>query len=416
MATVSKYQTASGATLYRVRYRKPDNRQTDKRGFKTKRDAEAFANTVEVKKLTGEFIPETAGRIKVSELAPDWLTRKEQATAPSNYRMIESAWRVHVKPEWGHWQVAKIDVLDIESWVAQMVRDGKGATTVLRAHGVLSGILQDAVRSKPKRLASNPAAGIAGLPNKVTRRHVYLMADDVHRLAAESGEHRPLVYVLALCGLRWGEAIALRVRDVEFLKRRLVVADNAVQLGVEHAVGQTKGRKVRSIPVPAFVLDEIAPLCADKAPGDLVFPGPDGKYLPRPKSTRGWFSGAVSRANVQRITPHDLRHTAASLAISAGVNVLALQRMLGHKSAKVTLDTYADLFDTDLDAGCDHSCTSRIHLRVCAKRGHRVGRALRSKRKSSPSPAWTGSGLWRWRRDLNPRWGVTPHTLSRRAP
>jgi integrase len=53
---------------------------------------------------------------------------------------------------------------------------------------------------------------------------------------------------------------------------------------------------------------------------------------------------------VQAITPHDLRHTCASLAVSAGVNVLALSRMLGHTSAKVTLDTYADLFDTDLDA------------------------------------------------------------------
>lgn len=348
MATISKYQTSSGATLYRVRYRTPDHRQTDKRGFKTKRDAEAFANTVEVRKLTGEFIPETAGRVTVAELAPDWLTRKEQATAASNYRMIESAWRVHVRPKWGRWQVAKITVPDIESWIAQMVRDGRGATTVLRAHGVLSGILSDAV--KARRLAVNPARGIDGLPRKTTRRHIYLSADDVHRLAAESGQHRPLVYVLAFCGLRWGEAIALRVRDVEFLKRRLVVADNAVQLGVEHAVGQTKGRKVRSVPVPSFVLDELAPLCADKGPGDLVFPGPDGKYLPRPKSTRGWFEGAVSRAKVQAITPHDLRHTAASLAISAGVNVLALQRMLGHKSAKVTLDTYADLFDTDLDA------------------------------------------------------------------
>ena len=53
---------------------------------------------------------------------------------------------------------------------------------------------------------------------------------------------------------------------------------------------------------------------------------------------------------MQKITPHDLRHTCASLAVSAGVNVLALQRMLGHTSAKVTLDTYADLFDDDLDA------------------------------------------------------------------
>ena len=50
------------------------------------------------------------------------------------------------------------------------------------------------------------------------------------------------------------------------------------------------------------------------------------------------------------MTPHDLRHTCASLAVAAGVNVLALQRMLGHTSAKMTLDTYADLFDDDLDA------------------------------------------------------------------
>lgn len=50
-----------------------------------------------------------------------------------------------------------------------------------------------------------------------------------------------------------------------------------------------------------------------------------------------------------RLTPHELRHTAASLAISAGANVKAVQRMLGHASAAMTLDTYADLFDDDLD-------------------------------------------------------------------
>lgn len=53
---------------------------------------------------------------------------------------------------------------------------------------------------------------------------------------------------------------------------------------------------------------------------------------------------------VQKVTPHDLRHTCASLAVSAGVNVLALARMLGHKDPSVTLRVYADLFDDDLDA------------------------------------------------------------------
>ena len=65
----------------------------------------------------------------------------------------------------------------------------------------------------------------------------------MHRLASEAGQHRALVLTLAFCGIRWGEAIALRVRDIEFLKRRLVVSENAVQLGVNHAVGTTKGGK-----------------------------------------------------------------------------------------------------------------------------------------------------------------------------
>jgi integrase len=346
LATISKYETASGATLWRVRYRTPDRGETQKRGFKTKRDADIFAASVEVSKLKGEYMVPSLGRATVSELAPDWLARK-RSKAPSHYRMLESAWRVHVQPRWGAVRVVDVGTIGVEDWIAAMLDKGSGATTVLRAYGVLSGILADAV--KAKRIAVNPAKGVENLPRKVSRRHVYLSADDVHRLADECGEHRALVLLLAYCGLRWGEAIGLRVRDVEFLRRRLTVSENAVQLGTRHAVGPTKGRQARSVPVPQFVLDELSVQCAGKASGDLLFSGRGG-YLQRPKSSTGWFQAAVKKAKVQAITPHDLRHTCASLSVSAGVNVLALQRMLGHKSAKVTLDTYADLFDDDLDA------------------------------------------------------------------
>ena len=62
---IERYQTASGATLYRVRYRAPDNRQTDKRGFTTKRDAERFAATVEVSKMRGEYVAPSSARVTV---------------------------------------------------------------------------------------------------------------------------------------------------------------------------------------------------------------------------------------------------------------------------------------------------------------------------------------------------------------
>ena len=93
--------------------------------------------------------------------------------------------------------------------------------------------------------------------------------------------------------------------------------------------------------------------CAGKGPEGLLFG--DGIHHMRNSGSQGWFANAVKRAqtidlSIPRLTPHDLRHTAASLAISSGANVKAVQRMLGHSSAAMTLDTYADLFDDDLDA------------------------------------------------------------------
>jgi len=63
----------------------------------------------------------------------------------------------------------------------------------------------------------------------------------------------------------------------------------------------------------------------------------------------GWLDPAATAIGLGGLTPHELRHTAASLAVSAGANVKAVQRMLGHASAAVTLDVYADLIDDDLD-------------------------------------------------------------------
>jgi integrase len=82
---------------------------------------------------------------------------------------------------------------------------------------------------------------------------------------------------------------------------------------------------------------------------------------------RAWFDRAAAAIGEDGLTPHELRHTAASLAVSAGANVKAVQRMLGHRSAVMTLDRYADLFDDDLDA---------VAERLDAARAAGVARAL----------------------------------------
>jgi len=92
------------------------------------------------------------------------------------------------------------------------------------------------------------------------------------------------------------------------------------------------------------------PYLAGKRPDDLLFTSPDGEVMRNRNARRAWFNRAATETGVARLTPHELRHTAASLAVKAGANVKALQRMLGHASAAITLDIYADLFDDDLDA------------------------------------------------------------------
>lgn len=231
-------------------------------------------------------------------------------------------------------------------------RKPKGATLVIRAYGVLAAILDDAVSDN--RTLRNPARGVT-LPRKVKKPHVYLSHDQVHELAAAS-KYPVLVLVLAYCGLRWGEATGLRVKHLDMLRRRLMIEENAVQVGSVIEVGTPKNHKKRTVPFPRFLSEQLARQCAGKGRDDLVFPGENGHHLRLARvheDNMSWFAGAVKRSGVPRITPHDLRHSAASFAVSAGANVKAVQKMLGHSSAAMTLDVYADLFDGDLDSVSD---------------------------------------------------------------
>ena len=350
MATVRRYPTAAGER-WEVRYRQPNGATSRKRGVTTKRDASVWASKVETSKVEGAYVSPARGRVTVGDLSVGWLARQEQTLSPSYYRTISYAYGKHVRPKWAGVAVNRVDSLDVKAWAASITRNGSSATVVNRAVGILAGILDDAVEHRA--LAFNPARRFkrGEKPKKSPKRHIYLTEEDVCRLAEESGRHADLVLTLAFTGLRWGEAIALTVADIEFLKRRISVHRNAVLVGQDFEVGQTKGKENRTVPAAASVLSRLAARCDGRSASDLLFPARGGAYLKRPSyDSTGWFNRAVERAQVQTITPHDLRHTCASLAVSAGANVLAVSRMLGHKDPSVTLRIYADLFDSDLDA------------------------------------------------------------------
>jgi integrase len=135
------------------------------------------------------------------------------------------------------------------------------------------------------------------------------------------------------------------------MRRRIEVAEAVTEIdGGTIVWGMPKSHERRSVPLPRFLADELMPHLAGRAGNDLVFTAPTGRVMRNRTARRAWFNRAARTIGAPGLTPHELRHTAASLAVSAGANVKAVQRMLGHASAAMTLDRYADLFDDDLDA------------------------------------------------------------------
>lgn len=363
MATIEPY-TAGGKTLYRVRYRTPDRKQTSKRGFTTKRDAREFMHSIESSKSQGTFIDPADSKATVAVLGAAWLAGQSHLK-PSSRRPVESAWRLYVEPHWGARSVGTIKHSDVQVWVTKLTGE-LSATSVLRIYGVLAGILDVAV--KDRRLPSNPARGI-NLPRKVAQRKTYLTHEQVALLSASAGSNGLLVEVLAYTGLRWGEVTGLRVRDVDLRQHRLNVQENAVMVGSVVHVGTPKTHASRSVPYPAFLAEPIELLVASRRGADSILFGDGHDHMRLPNSRDGWFAASVKRAQradspFPKVSPHSLRHTAASLAISAGANVKAVQRMLGHASAAMTLDVYSDLFDDDLNAVADALDQARSKVNV----------------------------------------------------
>jgi integrase len=264
--------------------------------------------------------------------------------------------------------VKAIKTTAVEAWISEMrvgtaisahtymKQRGKpaSASTVLRNLGVLAGILDNAV--KDKRLSKNPARGADNLPKKSSKkRKRYLTHEEVDRFAsaAATGSVSTLILTLAYTGLRWGEAGALKVRSVDFLRKRLRVRQSATWVQRECHLGSVKSWESRDVAIADFLLPLLARECEGKGPDDLLFEDPErGGYLYPPdlRSNRnGWWIRMCRDADLERLTPHDMRHTYASLSVSSGANVKALQKSLGHKSAAMTLDIYSDLFDSDLD-------------------------------------------------------------------
>ena len=199
--------------------------------------------------------------------------------------------------------------------------------------------------------------------------------------------YRALVLVAAYGGLRWGELVGLRVRRVDLLHGRVTVAEVNGKL----MAGPPKteaGRRTVTLPVAAAVaLAEFA----ERGPDGLEFPAPEGGYLRRSNFRRRWLP-ATRAAGVEGLRFHDLRHSAATVALAAGANTRELMERMGHTSPAVALRSQHVMAGRDqaIAAALDELVQAAVKLPTEEASGTNQARQARGSRP----PRWWWAPTW----------------------
>jgi len=342
---------------WRGRYTGPDGKQRS-RSFRTKRETEGWLRDELGKLDRGTWADPAGGMGHYGDHAERW--HRGLVGIRSKTKLgYESLLRCRVLPTFATYQLRRIDPASVRTWISDMDADGLSPSRIRQAHQVLRASLDQAVDDG--LIPRNPAVGIK-VPADRTREMLFLTAEQVHELADLAGEHQPgadtLVTFLAWSGLRWSEAVALRSRSLDVLRNRVTVSEAATEVGGKLVYGPTKTHRARTIVIPRSVSNLLAVNAIPDLSGDPVFTAPRGGPLRSSNFRRAVWLPSVATftaayPNLIGLRVHDLRHTAASLAISVGGNIKAIQRMLGHKTASITLDRYGHLYDEDLIALAD---------------------------------------------------------------
>ena len=175
----------------------------------------------------------------------------------------------------------------------------------------------------------------------------------------------PLFLMLATTGMRRGEGLGLRWRDLDLDARRAAIRQTVLCVGHETRFSEPKtDRSKRSVPLPSETVAALRSQRATQAEQrlasesyqdlGLVFATPHGGPLD-PESVSAMFDRRVRAVEVPRIRLHDLRHTFATLALQAGVHAKVVSEILGHASISITLDTYSHAIPSMQD-----DATSRV--------------------------------------------------------
>lgn len=400
MAAIEQRFTGQGAR-WRVRWRENGKRQ--EQTYSIEQDAINFRAKVEAygnQWPPGEDPRPTApaDRLTFAEWAEQAITQRERANERTKADYRRDLER-HLIPMLGHLPVDDISEENATAWLADRRAAGLSDKTVRNLHGFASSIMADALSHYPPLCRRNPFAQRIGKRAAVkVEEMVFLTPPEFASvLNRVREEYAPLIRFLAGTGLRFGEATALQVRDVDLLgKRKTVTVTKAWKRtgSSEYVVGEPKtSRSRRTLSLSSELVEMLIPLVASRKGSELLFCGPHGLRLPHSEVYKRGWAPAVARARVcdacyepqrtkrnpnerpripkhcdcdgvleKRPRIHDLRHSWVSWMIAEDLELPIISRRAGHSSITITMDRYGHLdpaMDAKVDAAVDKALAAR---------------------------------------------------------
>ena len=281
-----------------------------------------------------------------------WLdTAASPKLRPKSYESYESLLRRYIQPGLGGRIMSTITPLDVQDAYQRMIDRGLSSRTVRYTHSVLRSAMRQAIRWR--LLTQDPTDG-AQLP-RLGRREMRVLSAEQSRifLSAALKTHCGTVFAIALTtGMRPSEYLGLKFQDIDFTRGTVSVVRTLERAtGCWRFADTKRSRSRRSIKLQGWVLEMLRrleattskrPKCDLPGAADLVFTTPASRPIHSDKLAQR-FKQILNQEDLPTLRLYDLRHTAATLALSAGVPPKVVAEQLGHASAAFTLDIYSHL-------------------------------------------------------------------------
>ena len=343
MAVYKDNATGTWRVIYRFTNWKGERKQTQKRGFATKREAQAWEHEVMLKQN--------------SKLDMTFASFFELYEADKKQRVKESTWeskshviRTKILPYFGNRKIAEIEAKDIIAWQNELMayRDEKGkpysADYLKTIHAQLTAIFNHAVNFY--NLPYNPARRAGTMGNEIPKEMDFWTKEEYLKFI-EAVKDKPYSYhafqILYWCGLRVGELLALTSQDIDFDNKVIRITKSYQRLEGKDVITDPKTPKSkRNVSMPDFLCEELKDYIGRLygiLPTDRIFHLT--KSFLHHEMTRG-----AKKAGVKRIRIHDLRHSHVSLLISMGFSAVSIGNRVGHESVDITY-RYAHMFPTE---------------------------------------------------------------------